>query len=219
MLIIPSILVKTSKKLQKQLQSINQSVDRVQIDIADGIFVNNKTISDPETVAKYCKIEVELHLMVSQPLKELAKWQKVEQIQKVLIHFESVKNLHDIFPTLHAYGWEIGIVLNPETDAKVLDEYINEIKGVMFMGVNPGKQGQKLLPKVLTNIRKFKTKYPKMFVELDGGINKNNLEKIIASGTDAICPGSAIFSNENKPADNIKQLEKIINSLNNLTKK
>ncbi|MFA7245019.1 MAG: hypothetical protein WC070_02445 [Candidatus Magasanikbacteria bacterium] len=213
MQIIPSILVPTSEILKQQLQALGKSVNRVQIDIADGIFVNNTTISDPATVQKYAETEVELHLMVSQPLKELLKWHKVEQIQKILIHVESVKNLHEIFPTLHAYGWEIGLVLNPETNIKILDEYIGEIKGVMFMGVNPGKQGQKLLPKVLTNIKKFKTKYPHIFVELDGGINEQNLEKIIATGVDAICPGSAIFGNENKPEQNIKNMKKIINSL------
>ena len=213
MLIIPSILVKTSEELKQQLQALSKSVSRVQIDIADGIFVNNTTISDPATVQKYAETEVELHLMVSQPLKELLKWHKVEQIQKILIHIESVKNLHEIFPTLHAYGWEIGLVLNPETDIKILDEYIGEIKGVMFMGVNPGKQGQNLLSKVLTNIKKFKTKYPHIFVELDGGVNEQNLEKIIDTGVDAICPGSAIFGNEKKPEQNIKNIKKIINSL------
>jgi len=213
MLIIPSILVKTSEELKQQLQALSKSVSRVQIDIADGIFVDNTTISDPETVQKYCESEVELHLMVSQPLKELVKWQKVEQVVKVLIHIESVKNLHDIIPTLHAYGWEIGIVLNPETNIKVLDEYINDIKGVMFMGVNPGKQGQKLLSKVLTNIKKFKTKYPHIFVELDGGVNEKNLEKITDTGVDAICPGSTIFGNENSPSQNVKTMKKIINSL------
>ncbi|OIO20306.1 MAG: hypothetical protein COY69_00775 [Candidatus Magasanikbacteria bacterium CG_4_10_14_0_8_um_filter_32_14] len=213
MLIIPSILVRTSQELKNQIQSINKSVSRVQIDLADGIFVDNKTVSDPKTITKYCKIEAELHLMVNDPLKELKKWQKVKQIKKILVHFESVKNLHDILSTLHAYNWEIGIVLNPETNIKTLDEYISEIKGVMFMGVHPGKQGQKLLPKVLNNIKKFKTKYPKIFVELDGGVNEKNLEKIIISGVDAICPGSAIFGNKNKPADNIKNMNKFINSL------
>lgn len=213
MKIIPSILVATSEELKQQLQTVGKSVKRVQIDIADGIFVDNTTISDPETVQKYCQTEVELHLMVSQPLKELLKWHKVEQIKKILIHIESVKNLRDILPTLHAYGWEIGLVLNPETNIKVLNEYIEEIKSIMFMGVNPGKQGQKLLPKVLSNIKKFKTKYPNIFVELDGGVNEKNLEKIIGSGVDAICPGSAVFGNEDKPANNIKNLEKIINSL------
>jgi len=83
----------------------------------------------------------------------------------------------------------------------------------MFMGVHPGKQGQKLLPQVLANIQKFKTKYPHIFVELDGGINEKNLEKIIATEVDAICPGSAIFGNEKAPKTNIKNLQKIINSL------
>ena len=213
MQIIPSILVSTSEELKKQIQALGNSVDRVQIDIADGIFVDNTTVSDPDTVQKYCKSEVELHLMVEKPLKELMKWQKVEQVQKILIHFESVKNLHDIFPTLHAYGWEIAIVLNPETDIKVLDEYINEIKGVMFMGIHPGKQGQKFIPKVLTKIKKFKTKYPDIFVELDGGVHYDTLEKIYKAGVDAVCPGSEIFGNKNTPKEDVKKMKQFINSL------
>lgn len=213
MVIIPSILVKTSSELKQQIQSISNSVKRVQIDLADGIFVDNKTISDQKIIAKYCKTEVELHLMVSQPLKELVKWQKIKQVKKIIVHFESIKNPHDILPTLRTYGWEIAIVINPETNIAVLDEYVSEIDGVMFMGVHPGKQGQKLIPKVLKNIKKFKTKYPKTFVELDGGINEKNLAKIITSGVDAICPGSAIFGNDDTPADNVKKIQKIINSL------
>lgn len=213
MQIIPSILVSSSAELKQQLQAVNKSIKRVQIDLADGIFVNNKTISDPETIAKYCKVEVELHMMISQPLKELDKWQKIKQVKKVLIHFESVKNLHEVLTTLHSHNLEIGIVLNPKTKLEVLDEYFDQIKSVMFMGVNPGKQGQKLIPKVLDNIKKLKAKHPHIFVELDGGVNESNLKQIIISGVDAICPGSAIFGNDKKPSDNIKNMKKIINSL------
>src|SRR3990167_11298761 len=76
-------------------------------------------------------MRVELHLMVKEPLNELKKWQSVEQVVRILVHYECMDNLKDIFPTLHAYGWDISIVLNPDTPIAALDPYLPEIKGVM----------------------------------------------------------------------------------------
>ena len=211
--IIPSILVKSKKEFLTQLTSVQDLVDIVQLDIADGKFVKNTTWANPDVVKKECKIDVELHLMVKNPLKELLRWSTVEQVKKILIHFESINNLEDIMPTLHAYGWEIGIVLNLETPITVLKPYLNEMNTVMFMGIKPGKQGQELDTKVLKKIKKFKKNNPKIFTSIDGGVNQNNLDKILSSGVDAICPGSAIFKNKNTIEENFKQLQKDIKKM------
>ena len=213
MIIIPSLLVKTAEQFKQQIKSIQKELDLVQLDIADGKFANNTTWADPKVVEKNTKIDIELHLMVSEPLKELKRWAEVEQVVRILVHFESIPNLADIMPTLHAYGWEIGIVLNPETDIKVLKPYISEIKSVMFMGVVPGKQGQKLIPEVLEKIKKFNKLYPNMFTELDGGVNEKTMPGIVASGVEAVCPGSAIVGNKRTPAENIKRMKKLIHKL------
>jgi ribulose-phosphate 3-epimerase len=148
--------------------------------------------------------------MVADPLKELKRWQKVEQVVRILVHYESVPDFKAILPTLHAYGWEIGIVLNPDTPIDAIMPFVNDIKSVMFMGVNPGKQGQKLIPEVLTKIKKFSTLYPDMFTELDGAVNEETLPEIIKSGVKAICPGSAVFKNGRTAKENIQSMEKII---------
>ena len=213
MIIIPSILVQSEDEFKKQIKALDNVLDLVQLDIADGKFVPNTTWANPEIVKRETPMDIELHLMVESPLKELARWGSVDQVIRILVHYESVKNLAEIMPTLHAYGWEIGIVLNPDTPIDVLEPYIHEIKTVMFMGVYPGKQGQKLIPEVLQKIKQFKTKHPQISVELDGAVNEETLPDITKTRGDAICPGSAIFKNDREPKDNVKRMEEIINRL------
>ncbi|PLX28413.1 hypothetical protein C0581_02340 [Candidatus Parcubacteria bacterium] len=213
MKIIPSILVQSEEEFKTQITAAEDVLEMVQLDIADGKFVPNTTWADPDVVEKSTDLDIELHLMVKNPLHELERWTATEQIKRVLIHFESVENFEDILPTLHAYGWEIGIVINPDTPIEVLEPYISEIKSVMFMGVVPGFQGQKLIPEVLEKIKKFKSLHPTVFTEIDGAVNEETLPDIIASGVDAICPGSAIFGNDRMVKENVERMYNIINKL------
>lgn len=209
MQIIPTILVYSQKEFETQINLIQNHVPLVQHDIEDGIFVDNKTWSDPDVAQRLTTCDIELHLMVSDPLEELKRWQKVEQVIRVLVHYESVKNLTDIMPTLHAYGWEIGIVLNPETNIKVLKPYIDEIKSVQFMTVHPGKQGQNFLPDVLKKIKKFHKKYPNMPIAVDGHVDETTIPDLIQAGITRFGVGSAIFGTAN-PVASLKQLEQLL---------
>lgn len=211
--ITPSILDQTEQEFLSHVAGLDGAVEMVQIDIADGKFVPNTTWADPDVVQRELKIDCELHLMVAEPLKELVKWQKVEQVKRVLVHYEAVPDLKSIMPTLHAYGWEIGIVLNPDTPINVLDDYLSEIKAVMFMGVHPGFQGQKFIPETLARIKEFKSKNPDIFVEVDGAVNETTVADIAMAGADGVCPGSAIFGNDRTPKENVESMNQIINKL------
>ncbi len=207
--IIPSILVKTAKAFKQQINQIQKHTDIIQLDIADGNFVDNKTWADPDVVKKLTTCDIELHLMVSNPLEELKRWHNTEQIIRILVHYESVKNLADIMPTLHAYGWEIGIVLNPETDINVLESYINEIKLVQFMTIHPGKQGQKFLPEVVKKIKIFHAKYPDMSLAADGHVDETTIPDLIKAGITHFGVGSTIFGDKN-PVERLKKLEQLL---------
>jgi ribulose-phosphate 3-epimerase len=210
MKIIPSILVQSEQEFLEQISAVKNILDMVQLDIADGKFVDNTTWADPEIVKTIDDINIELHLMIQNPLEEIKRWKDVKQIKRILVHYESVEDFEEIIPELKSYDWEIGIVLNPDTNTAVLLPFLDDIKSVMFMGVIPGKQGQKLIPEVLTKIKNFKSENPDKFTELDGGVNLKTLPDIINSGVDAICPGSTIFRNANTPEENIKILKNII---------
>lgn len=207
--ITPAILVHTKKEYKTQIEAIQDHVDIIQLDIADGKFVENVTWADPDVVKDVTTCDIELHLMVADPLEELKRWQSTEQVTRILVHYESVKNLGDIMPTLHAYGWEIGIVLNPETNIDVLEPYIGEIKSVQFMTIHPGKQGQAFLPKVLTKIKKFHKKYPDMLIAVDGHVDENTIPDLLKAGVTRFGVGSAIFGTDD-PVDNLKKLTQLL---------
>lgn len=215
--IIPSLLDCDQTSFLEHLTGLKQSVNMVQIDIADGKFVQNKTWADPDVIKNYLTFDCELHLMVADPLGVAKAWQGVPQVKRVLVHYEALKKptaeLHELFKL----GWQVSLVLNPETPITVfnlnLNLNLNLLTGVQFMGVHPGQQGNPFIPEVLDKIREFKAKHHNHFVELDGGVNEDTLPEIVKSGVDAVCPGSAIFGNDRSPAENILQMKKLIQQL------
>ncbi len=115
-------------------------------------------------------------------------------------------------PFLAALPWDIGVVLNPDTGATVLEPFTNQIDAVMFMGVVPGKQGQPFIPQVIEKIKRFRLKHPHMFVSIDGAVNNTTLPDIIDAGVNAVCPGSAIVE-KGDPAQNVETMNKFIHTL------
>ncbi|MFH1947214.1 MAG: hypothetical protein ABIJ23_03610 [Candidatus Magasanikbacteria bacterium] len=219
--IIPSILVTSEEQFITQVSGLENSVSMIQLDIADGIFVPNTTWADPEIVKNNCNLDIELHLMIVDPLEELKKWIEVEQIKRVLIHYESLPGtteqkdnlISDAINFGNENNWEVGLVLNPETDYELIEKHLDKIQSVMFMGVVPGKQGQGLIPDVLEKIINFTIDYPDMFTEIDGAVNEETLPTIIKTGVKAVCPGSAVFGNERTPKENVEKMEEIIEKL------
>lgn len=210
--IIPSILVLSEEEFKKQINAVKNKVPMIQIDLADGKFVPNTTwaFQSPKKAQKYLDMDFELHLMVNEPLKVIKDWKDNPFLKKILIHYESVKDIETAVEELKMLGKKISVVLNPDTSIFVLDLVLNKIQGVMFMGVKPGWQKQKFIPDTLNRIKKFKEKKTAHFVEVDGGINEKTLSDIIKAGVDGVCPGSAIFGNKKTPAKNIQNLQKII---------
>jgi ribulose-phosphate 3-epimerase len=212
MQIIPSVLVQSEEEFIKQITGVQNSVEMIQLDIADGKFVPNTTWADPDVVEQYTNIDVELHLMVQNPLQEVERWTATEVVKRILVHYESVEDFGHTLNELKKYNWEIGVVINPDTSIEKIKPYLSDLQSVMFMGVVPGFQGQGLIPEVLENIVNFNSEYSHIFTEIDGAVNKETLPDIIQTEVKAICPGSAIFGNGD-PADNVKDMENIINNL------
>lgn len=212
MIIIPAILVKNEFDYLQQINSIKNSVNLAQIDIGDGDFVP-KTWVDIETIKNNTEIDLELHLMVNHPLEELKKWVGVEQVRRVLVHYECQDDLMSVSDFIDSNGWEKGIVINPETPISVLNEYLDNFTHILFMSVHPGKQGQKFIPETVNKIIEFKKNNPEHFVEVDGGINEETLSEIVGANPDGLCIGSAILCRDTSPAEQIKYFENEIHRL------
>jgi ribulose-phosphate 3-epimerase len=210
--IIASILVNSEEDFKNQLKLSKESVDMVQIDLADGKFVPNTTwdYKNPIDAQKYIDINFELHLMVENPIDVLKDWEKNNYLKRILVHYESLKNPTEEIKILKEKNKELGIVLNPETPINSIDNILEEIDVVMFMGVNPGFQGQNFLPETLDKIKEFKNKKTKHIVEVDGAVNKETAIDIAKAGADILCPGSAIFGNDMHPKENIDTIKNIL---------
>lgn len=214
--IIPSLLTQSEEEFLHQYNAVKHSVSCIQIDIADGEFVPNKTWADPGIIKDQVEIDIELHLMVMHPREEMERWKHVRQVKRALVHYESIYNsVNKTLAVIEGYCWQKSLVLNPDTPIQVIDAYADQLFGIMFMGVNPGFQGQKLIPSVIKNISIIKKKYPHLFLEIDGGVNEQTIPDLMRAGVDAICPGSAIFKNDRTPKENV---ERIQNQMIQLTK-
>lgn len=214
--LIPSILVQTEEEFRHNYASLEESVDMIQLDIADGKFVPNTTWADPKIVQKIVVAEIELHLMVTNPLLELQRWTEVSRVKRVHFHFESVaeKDIEHTILEIRDQGYEVGIALKPETPIAVLEPFINHIDAILFLSVHPGKQGQPFLPEVLDKVCELRTKHPHHYIEIDGGINEETLPNILAAGVDAVCPGSFIFKTGSSPREQVEKIRAIIEKVN-----
>lgn len=209
--IVPTLLTHSLKEFKDKLKKIDKHFPLVQIDIMDNEFVDNKTYYNFERIRKIrTKADYELHLMVADPQKEIKKWEKFKKVKKVIFHFEALKNddeIFDLIKYLKSKKIKAGLAINPETSVSVLEKFIPKLSLVFLMGVEPGWGGQKLKPIVLDKARYLRKKYPKLDIEIDGGVNIDNLPAIKKSGVNIISAGSMIFNSD----DINKKINQILN--------
>lgn len=168
----------------------------IQIDIADGKFAPHKTWDNPEQLRELLNVRlsqrlVEVHLMVENPLAVIDDWAK-SGARRIIIHLESITNNQ-----LPITNYELGLAINPETPAEKIIPYLDKIKFVLLLAVNPGASGQKFQPQILEKINFLKAKRPDAIIEIDGGINLETAELCKKAGADIVAAGSYIFESPN----------------------
>ena len=203
--IIPAILTNSVEDLCAKLRQIQGAVDWAQIDLMDGKFVNNTSISLKDLSRTKTKLNLEVHLMVLRPEKFFQDCQKIK-IKRVIFHLEAVKKINEILRTAEKYNFQIGIALNPETAVNKVKPYLNKISYILLLSVHPGFSSQKFIPSVLNKIKALKKIAPEIKIGVDGGINTENIKQVAAAGADYIMAASAIFKN-GQVDSNIKKLK------------
>lgn len=194
MKIIPAILAKTSDEFENMVKKIEPYADLVHIDIADGEFVTNKTIDGIEELKKIdTKLDFEIHLMTRNPENSIDKWLDTKAI-RYLIHQESAGETDNLIDAIKASGREAGLVLNPPTDFKTIEPYLDKVDLIQFMTVDPGFYGSPFLPEVLEKIRDFHDWHPDKIIQVDGGIHSSTIKLVSEAGVNSAILGSHIFS-------------------------
>ncbi|MFH2013712.1 MAG: ribulose-phosphate 3-epimerase [Patescibacteria group bacterium] len=204
--IIPTILNKDFKEVKESIKKVENYVNWVQLDIMDGIFVNNETWNNPDDLKKIdSKVKIEAHLMIDKPIEKINDW--LDMVDRVIIHFESSKDqeIKEIIKRAKDKKKGIGLAINPETHFSVVTPFLNDLDLVLIMTVQPGFGGQEFKEFNLKKIKALRRIWKNGNIEIDGGVNNINIKRIKKAGANLICSGSYIFNNSN--------IEKAIKSL------
>tara|TARA_A100001011_G_scaffold369099_1_gene424103 strand:+ start:124 stop:777 length:654 start_codon:yes stop_codon:yes gene_type:complete len=214
-LIAPSLLSADFSNLKKDIEMVNESqADWFHLDIMDGHFVPNISFGIPvvKSIKKYAKKTLDVHLMITNPEDYIEKFIEVGA-DIITVHVEACKeNTAEILREIKQRNIKAGLAINPNTDYKVIEDYINLIDMVCLMGVFPGFGGQKIIDNTYQRckgIREIIIKNgAKCLIEVDGGVTAENAKKLLESGADVLVAGSYIF-HSNDPKDSISMLKNL----------
>lgn len=196
----PSILSANFSRLGEQVQEIEAAgADLIHIDVMDGHFVPN--ISFGATVMKSLlnktNIPFDVHLMIENPNLYIEDF-ATDNTEFITIHAEASPHLHRLIQQIKSLGIKAGVSLNPSTPLSILDYIIEDLDLVLIMSVNPGFGGQAFIPSALQKVaelRKMKDlRNPNLKIEIDGGINLDNVKSVIDAGVEIVVAGSSIFT-------------------------
>ncbi|MCH8741319.1 ribulose-phosphate 3-epimerase [Patescibacteria group bacterium] len=194
--IIPAILTNNPADLKNKLIQLKGLTGWVHIDIMDGKFVNNVTITLKDLARMQISFQIEAHLLVFKPEKYFPDCKKAN-IKRTIFHFEATDNAKRVLQAMERFHFQRGLALSPETPIKKINTYLDYIDLVLLMGVHPGFSGQKFIPGILKKIANLKQIVPRMKIGVDGGIKLSNIQKIAQAGADQCVVNSALFGNKN----------------------
>ena len=197
----PSILAADFSCLADDVKRLEQSgIKDLHLDVMDGHFVSNITfgIDLIKHLRSKTKMNFDAHLMVTNP-DALLNGLKEAGVNSVTVHVEACKHLYHTVETINKLGMQGGVVLNPSTNFESL-KYMAEdniIKKVLVMSVEPGFGGQAYLPmstKKIKDLANWRDENNYNFIiQVDGGINLNNIQTVVDAGATDIVIGSSIF--------------------------
>jgi ribulose-phosphate 3-epimerase len=203
MKVAPSILSGNFLNLEKDLEMVNEYADLIHVDVMDGSFVPNISFGFPivEAIEKVIKVPMDVHLMIVNPDKYVERFAKAGA-DMISFHLEAAeaegKDPRKIIELIHAQGVNAGLVINPDIPVEKLFPYIEDVDFFLIMSVFAGFGGQKFIEASLGKIESLRKKMDSMGVnkdiEVDGGVEPENIEAIRKAGATICVAGTAIFA-------------------------
>ena len=201
-LIAPSMLACDFGNLKSEVNMINNSdADWFHLDVMDGLFVPNISFGIPviKSISKHANKPLDVHLMIEQPERYIQEF-KEAGANILTVHFEACNHLHRTIDLIKNKGMKAGVAINPHTSPYALLDILQDLDLVCVMSVNPGFGGQSFIDhtyKKIEILNKLKTETDaKFMIEIDGGVNLKNAEKLINKGADILVAGSTVFKSK-----------------------
>lgn len=219
--IAPSILSANFSKLGQEINDvISSGTDIVHFDVMDNHYVPNLTIGPLvcEAIRPITDVIIDVHLMVKPVDRIIPDFAKAGA-NIITFHPEGSDHIDRSLSLVRESGCKSGLVFNPATPLEYLDHVMDKIDMVLLMSVNPGFGGQKFIPETLNKLRMARKKIDEytertgreIWLEVDGGVNADNITEIAKAGADTFVAGSAIFGAAND--DDPNRYDTVVKSL------
>ncbi len=213
--LLPSILSADFSRLGEQVSLVmDAGIKVIHVDVMDGHFVPNITVGPlvVEAMAPLvhgCGSRFSVHLMIERPEDYVEAFVRAGA-DAVSVHVEACSCLYHTLQTIKSLGAGAGVAINPGTDLVRLVDFLPLVDYVVVMTVNPGFGGQRLIGSVLEKITRLRQMLPAgAAIEVDGGINRENIRQVVELGGNWLVSGSAIFGSAD-PSGEARSLQDLM---------